>query len=505
MKAGVLAWRAIMVVSALVALPSPVARAAEGERQLDPVLSLTGGCTTEAPDLVPDPGLCPMPPGVPGVDHPSEPFAKPMAVATDFYGDIYVSSFGKAADGSEGRIDIFDPQGFFITEIGREGVGEPGIPAGYTPTSLAIDSNGILYVLLKKPGGNIRIDRYTPSPYEPEAGELAYGNAPVEVELGPGRAASPFTGIAINPGNNRLFANFGNGGLVEYTSAEDGNTEVTSTRVGVSPYGVGAAIDAARQRLYASHVNERIDIFDLEQVNGNNEHELIGTIDGSAVPAGHFTGELSVAVNEGNGNAFVLDRAVNRLYEFAINEGSDGTMHGEYLRTIEPEGGFSAMQGAEIGVDNGPSSPNGAKSTRGRYLYVPSGTTLLGHSFAFEESQEHPPVVKSVSAVGIGEVEAELVATVNPGSLPTTYTFEYTTRQHYEEAGNTFAGASVAGGGQLPAVNADREASAIAMGLVPGTEYLFLVHATNAKGEDAAAGSFATYPTPSLEPTPCPN
>jgi hypothetical protein len=78
----------------------------------DPVLSLTGNCSTSAIDPIPDPG-CPG-----GVHPPFGHFTSPASVTADSYGDIYVVNYGGAsAEGTEGRIDVFDPKGNFITEL----------------------------------------------------------------------------------------------------------------------------------------------------------------------------------------------------------------------------------------------------------------------------------------------------------------------------------------------------------------------------------------------------
>src|SRR3954466_2906491 len=77
---------------------SSAAQAATGH-DFDPVLSLRGNCSTSALDEVPDPGLCPIPPGVPGVDHPPKAFEQPCGVATDLHGDIYVASAGAGNGG----------------------------------------------------------------------------------------------------------------------------------------------------------------------------------------------------------------------------------------------------------------------------------------------------------------------------------------------------------------------------------------------------------------------
>ncbi|HEX6781140.1 MAG TPA: hypothetical protein VF125_03820 [Solirubrobacterales bacterium] len=466
---------AVLVLAGVVA---PGAGAAEGDRELDPVLSLIGGCSgaPEPLDPVEDPGC-------PGGTHPAEKFAAPSAVTTDFYGNVYVSNFGKLGTGSQGRIDIFDPEGNFVYELKSPGA-----------TSVAVDSKGVLYVVAEienlKP-----IRRYIPSVYEPEAGNIAYGNAPTSLPIG-GNAASLYTGIAINADNDHLFANFGSGGLVEFASAAADNEQLRTTTLPPIGYGVGTAVDASRDLLYASAQEKAIYIFDLTQVVGSppdEQYKKVGSIEGSATPEGKFVGFLSVAVDEATGHVFVLDGEANRLYEFDED--------GVYLATIEH--GFAVVFGAEIGVDNGPNSPNGAHSDNGRYLYVPSGKTGTGHSFAFEESSFGPPVVGSVRSTNVTENEAELQAAINPGNLETSYTFEITTQARFDVEG--FAGATIVGSGKLPAGNLDDEASAIATGLLDGTAYRFRVVAENEEGKEEGEGSFATYPDLSVSSSQCEN
>ncbi len=467
---------------ALAGLTAPVAMGAEAERELDPVLSLIGGCSekVETLDPIEDPG-CPT--TLPAGPHPPEKFAAPKAVTTDRYGDIYVSNFGKSETGNQGRIDIFDPDGGFISELKTPG-----------PTSMAIDSKGVLYVYASvNSETEHRVIRFGPTgEYKPATGQIEYNDPPTTLTV----RGSLLTGIAINPANDHLFANFGAGGVVEYDSAVAGNAEIRRTETGIWPYGVGVAVNATRNLLYASAEDKRIDIFDLTQVVGsppNDEYKKVGSIEGSAVPAGKFEGKLSVAVDEATGHVFVLDGEVNRIYEF--DEG------GAYLATIEH--GFNVAYGAEIGIDNGPLSPNGALGSHGHYLYVPSGKTGVGHSFAFEASSFKAPVVSSVSSSGVSEDEAELQAQVNSGNLETEFSFEYTTRESFEAEG--FAGAQVAGTGKLPAANLDEEASAVASGLEDGTEYRFRILATNVEGSDEAQGSFATYPAFPIPSSSCPN
>jgi hypothetical protein len=471
---GGLALAALMLLVGLSA-----SRAQADERVLDPRLSLIGGCAApEALDPEEDPGCPTTPPAGP---HPAAAFAVPMAVATDFYGNIYVSNFGKKTDGTQGRIDIFDPEGFFISELKVQGA-----------QSIAIDSQGNLYVAAQvetdKP-----ILRFEPTVYEPETGNIEYGKAPVSLPMVGANLKAIYTGIAINPDNDHLFANFGSGGLVEYDSAANSNIELITTPLPTWPYGLGVAVDASRELLYASVLEKtdttnekRIEIFDLSELIvdkfGQEQYERVGTIEASATPEGNFGNYLSVAVDEGSGDIFVYDDDLNIVHQFGV----DGT----YVSSIEH--GFNAPPGAEIGIDNGPFSPNGGLNASGHYLFVPSGKTGTGHSYAFEVSVAHPPNIKSIIASGVSQNEAELMASVNPGNLPTDYTFEFTTQERFEAEG--FTGATVAGEGQLPASNLDDEASVPLSGLEPGTEYRFRIAASNEKGDDEMEGSFSTYP-----------
>jgi len=470
MKRVTLALMSALLMMIGLGAQSP-AFAAEPSKVFDAELSLTGGpqCPTSALDPAPDPGC--TEPGYP------PPLARPTGVTTDFYGDIYVSSYGKnETTGSEGRIDVFSPDGFFITEIS----------APFGPQSLAVDSQGVLYVVGYQPGGGgLKLRRYIPSLYEPEAGKIEYGNAPVVIS----EEGSVWMGLAVNVENDHLYANLGTR-VAEFDSAANENKflEDVAKPQSIPSLGLGLAVDVAHGRVYVG-VQTHIEVFELAP-----PHNLLFTIEGSAVPAGQFLAEPSIAADEGTGRFFAYDAQASRVYEFA----EDGT----YLATLEH--GFQEVIGAEIAIDNGLFSPNGKQNPNGRYLFVPSHPTGVGHSFAFgPKPLEGAPDVKSASFANVTESEAELRAVINPNNLPTTYTFEYTTQSRYEKEG--FAGATVAGSGQLPAGGVDTEVSAGAEGLTPGTTYRFRVVAVNGKGadDDEAEGVFRTYPTLLLPP--CPN
>ncbi len=446
-----------------------------GELTFDPVLSLTGGCGTSEIDPVADPGC-------PGGKHPpGGTFTLPRSITTDSHGDIYVASYGNESggtfDGLEGRIDIFDPSGNFLTEI----------PDSSGPKNIAVDSKGNLYVFQFRPAAFQKVERYKPSgAYNPAAGEIKYETPPELVV----KTLGSLCGLAVDRQTDHLFVHLGVR-IQEFSSAENGNEPLDSIGEGSistsqTPQGRGLAVDSARGLIYASDQRSAspqdflIDAFELEA-----PHDLVQRFDGAATPSEKFSSEPSVAVDEGSGSFFVYPPG-KTVYEFT----DDGTLADE----IEHE--FKEVFGAEIGVDSGAESPNAG------YLFVPSHPVGIGHSFAFGPQTEGEPKVESLSFANVSEAEAELLGSIEPFGLPTEYTFEITPAQRYEDEG--FTGALVARQGQLPAGHSPAPVFAALSGLLPGTAYRFRLSATNELGNDAAEGEFKTYP-PAEPILPCAN
>jgi hypothetical protein len=436
----------------------------------DPVLSLTGDCSVEALDPIPDPGPCP---GVAGVDHPLNPFSNPRAVTTDEYGNIYVSSSTLEGESTKARIDIFDSSGHFITEV----------PDPASPGALAVDSKGNLYVANGLRAAEGSLLRYTPSePYEPSTGEIEYGEPPAVIV----QTEANGNGIAIDRANDHLFRKRGFQ-IIEYKSAAEDNEEVGAFgEADLQEEAAGIAIDAAHHRIYATtwegtagDITKSIKVFQLEA-----PHDLLFTVHESDVPGGVIQSPfLSVAADEGTGHFFLYDgEGGEKVYEFDQN--------GDWVSTIEH--GFQYTPLSQIGVDNGLHSPNGALN-QGRYLFVPSRPGGVGHSFAFGPSNQGSPSIESLSFANVDESEAELKASVEPFGLRTHYIFEYLSQQDYEGSGNTFAGARIGGEGEISAGNSPRDVAGFAEALTPGTRYRFRIVVENDEGSDEAEGEFATY------------
>lgn len=476
------AWGALPVGLAL-AIAAPSAFAAEAH-EFNARLSLTGNCSVSPVDEVPDPGVCPMPPGVPGVDHPPNPFSSPRRIATDSYGNMFVASFGSAPNGEQGRVDVFNSAGFFISEL--------EVPTG--AANIAVDDEGNLYVINEKQ----ELIRYTPSLYEPAVHKIAYGTSPTPV-------AGPDTGftvdLAVNPLDQHVFV-FDGPKVIEFGSAAEGNPEIEKFGEGIldNRGGPGLAIDASKNRLYVSDIHQTfpptppfIRVFELAA-----PHKLIETFDGSTTPSEKFLSNfVSLAADEATHHLFAYDGSgAEVVYEL--------TEDGEYLATIDHELQGRWVNVGRISVDNGANSPNGALNSFGRYLFAPAFPSGVGHAFAFGPPEPCEPEITEAGFSGVSETEARITAAVNPCFLDTTYILEYTTQQRYEEEGETFNGATVAGSGEIPAGSAPVAVAANLEGLSPGTAYRFRISAENEKGGDEAEREFATYPEAEAS-EPCPN
>jgi hypothetical protein len=456
---------------------APQALAAESPYQLNAEASLIGGCA------LPGKGVDPIPdPGCPGGTHPPKKFEKPTAVAVDQFGNEYVASFGTKEDGSEGRIDIFDPDGNFITEILD--------PSG--PQALAIDSKGNLYVTSRRPSFPHEVARYSPTgEYDPEVGKIQYGARTVIADT---EGQSRY-GIAVDLSNDRLFVNHGFS-LSEYESFEEGNELLdTYTPAGLKS-GYSLAIDTERRRIYSSSCpGGNIEECWVIVLNADDPEEQIAEVTGDETPEGEFfsgKGWISVAVDETDGSLFVGDLEItDDVHKFNADY--------EYLSTTE----FAEFKGAfppvQIAVSNAPEG-----TTNYRFFYVPAQPTSgVGHAWAFEPPGIGAPEVESVSVGNIGETEAELQAQIEPNGGVTTYSFEYTTQQAFEEKG--FEGAAVAGQGTLAANRQEADVFVPVAGLSPGTAYRFRVFAENEVDSDEKEGTFTTYDDAPVLTTPCPN
>lgn len=472
-------WRRVsLAFSAFLALlsvaaPAPSSAAETPMHTFDASLSLTGGTEVSKLDPVSDPGP----------DHPSEPFLRPCAVATDSAGDTYVASF-TADEG--GRIDVFNSEGIFLTEI----------PNSNGPCGLAVDAAGVLYVAQEAAGAR-GIVRYKPDSY-PLDSSTTYSSPTTIYE-------ESVAGIAVDQLDGHVFAAQPSR-VLEFSSATEGNTLLRSDiGQGILSLANGIAVDAKAEKIFVGTLcqgcspigrNSVIDIFDLD---GN----LLEVLDGAELPVeGHeFKSEQGIlypAVDEQTGELFVNDVFQgSRVYRFVPSGDS-------YVFVADPElESHSYSIPSRIAVANGESDP--VQGT----VYVTAGQK--GHLYAFPQTLTSPPVVGDMQIRDVGVTEAGAAGSVNPQGAVTEYKIEYVTDEAYANEG--FANPAIGASGSLSGGSQEVEVSASLAGLEPGTIYRIRLSASShchpqepeqlcvTFGDSTV---FATYPA-ALDSGPCPN
>lgn len=496
-----------LIVASILLFASAVvttsASALEPPYEFDPTLSLTGDCATTPFDPVPDPSCNGQPLAYPPPPNgPVAPFDEPRAIAIDAFGNEYVASW----DGpdKDGRIDIFDDEGKFITEV-----------AAPNAQSIAVDSKGTLYVFedeVSFSDPESEVVRYEPSEYEfdeeTEEWKIQYGNPPVIISSG-----SFIGALAVDPSPARLdqLLVVRAGNITRFKPAAEGNGVIAGPDPLPSIWPYGFAIDGQRERIFVSFCSGSSECA-VKVLEAEAPYSEIAEINGSTTPAEEFVsdaGRLGIAVDEETGQVFVTDMAAKRVYEFVENEESEEY---EYLSEFKLKD-LSSTTSVQTAVSNGTRSLAGepceypdpetmeilpGDACNRHYLFIPllksEGT---GRAVAFHPSGQTPPVIEGVATAGIGENEAGLRAMIDSRGLGTEYHFEITTQEAWESETEKFKGATIVPGGTIPASSLATEVSVFATGLTPGETYRFRAVAENELGPAEEEGQneavFATY------------
>jgi hypothetical protein len=449
----------------------------------EPTLSLTGDCTTSSVDPVPDPGC-------PGGAHPPKPFNDACGAATDRLGYIYVASGVDHLSQHEDRIDVFSPEGGFVTEIdtGAEGL--------KLACRLAVDSTGRIYVNARGIGETSRIARFTPKTYPPAAEEEAYGAAE------PFGAEGAVSGVAIDPANDRVY--IARGAVLEYTPEG-----VLSSEIGSSAFDVDVRSETHEIYVVAGEEGKPV----VRIYDGGDGH-LKAQVGTAAIPASGETADPfpSITVDQANGDFYLGDYQHHRIYQFKrLGENLSGEP--EFAKVTPPiEHSLQrAEDGSDIAFDSSLESPNQA------YLFATSGEVAGAHLYAFKPLEVGPPLISDEAASQISTDTATLEGKVAPNGAPTLYRFQYVDEASFEAEG--WGGATSLGEGEVAAEAPATSVAAPVAGLEPGTLYHFRIVATNhckppepeecttegeREGGEEISRTFATYPAPAA-PLSCSN
>jgi len=488
----------VLLSTAMLAYASSPALGAEPGKFFNAEHSLMGNCKTSKADPIIDPG-CPS-------DIPPTSLESPSIAAVGPRGETYVYSYSFTSSGVPNHIDVFAADGKFVARFKDEELGSIDLQG---IAGIAVDSDGRLYVAYGNSEGYVV--RFDPSVYDPNAGEIAY-EMPGVVVVDPSNLPASTGDIAVDPVDDHLYVRFENPSrIAEFGAATDGMpNQMLTDKIGKGYLAVGQSPEG---RIALDHADHRIYAFDWKaevknpppgteetviSVFGDEApYPLLMKIDGSTRPEGKFAGGYpwtynGLAVDESTGRLYVADRTLNKLFE------------------LEPDGGYVAtlskpsleLPRVRIAIDNFGGSPNQG------YLYVPSGVAV-GHLFAYEPlTVPVPPVVGGTGATGVTTDEAVLKATVNPKSEPAHWVLEYVSEQQYDEEGG-FAGAAVAGEGDVSPGNRAVAVSAPVNGLTPATAYRFRVRAENmcepTGCEDEEEAAFSTFSPAPPTNTSCPN
>jgi hypothetical protein len=366
----------------------------------DPVLSLEGTCSGK--DGAPDPGCAGEPPAYPAGEAPSA-LEAPCGTATDPHGDIYVANPSPAnvGWGTGGKVDVFNPQGVYLTEIP---LSEKG------PCNLAVDSKGNVYV---RQLGLSSVALYKPSAYPPSHA-TSYSLAKVFESPTSGPCKEEGTrSVAVDPSSDHLYIGRGKcveeyGSAAEASSLVDGEATIPPAGFdfyATDVYGKNGDIYATARNRHGGNPSIPVD-YRVMVIAGSDGH-LMCEIDGTETPQGKFEFSIGgvLAVDQANGDVYIfnpISGGAASVDQFAV-KGEECKYVGMLptpptVRPLFEELGDIAVDDPIVKGEAGYDSPNEG------YVYVTTGAKASSsHLYAYEPVVE--PVVEfklTVTTTGSG-------------------------------------------------------------------------------------------------------
>ncbi len=454
--------------------------------------------------------------------------------------DVEVADgYAWVGDAENNRVQLFNEEGEYVTSFGKEGTGE-GQFHTRSWIRVAVAPNGDVWVT---DSGNDRVERWNAgsfetSPYTPiyksSFGKEGTGNGEFKY-IGDVAIAPDGTLWVVDIQNNRLQHFSADGGYLgasakvespdavainsageiyvsgNYVKKLNSKGEVTATLAsygsseGQVRFAVGLDLDSEGNLWVADSENGRVDKF-------NTKGEFVKSIGGLSSPWG-----VSVAPG---GNLWVAEHGAHRISvlspagELLNRFGSKGSEPGQFeeLSDVEVADGYAWVGDAEnnrvqLFNEEGEYVTSFGKEGTGegqfhtrswiRVAVAPNGdvwVTDSGNDRVERWIYGALATATTEPATEVSQREATLNATVNPEGLETSYQFQYTTAEDFEEHGYENATSVPASPEGIGSGTKDVEVSESIEGIEPDTTYHFRVVAENGLG--ASKGEDKTFTTP---------
>ena len=325
-----------------------------------------------------------------------------------------------------------------------------------------------------------------------------------------GEPLGKVNGLAVTP-NGELWIEQGEqgnidrftGGLPNKFIAEPEPFEVVSELREGSFIASGFAVDSSGEHLYVTHGEVEAEL--EREVHKEVETEELKEADCAKGPC--TVAKLSVQQELENGELSdsVADLSPELLPEASSGVAVDLTGEGSFANDVYLDGGksivaldaagtliqrFGSEEGAFKGLQEG--SGVAVDSMTGEVFVVDAGAKTVD---VFVHEGKGQPKIEEVSASKVTSRSAQLNAVIDPGDNETTYTFQYGTTAPV----NCAEPPSAACEAPIPAASlgagfTNQPANVALTNLQPGTEYHFLVIASQAGGVkvDSEEGTFTT-------------
>jgi hypothetical protein len=420
---------------------------------------------------------------------PSGPFGKPVGLALDEAGSLYV------ADQAKSLIYKYSPaanpplEGDYETTFS-----DPHLNA---PAGLAFDLSGVphpnfgdFYVVNYRGGGAPELDRYD-----------AAGNWEATID-----ASGQGTALALDQASGEIYADNGSG-VAQY--AGDG-TQVGVFGAGILADSTGLALDSSANLYAADHANANVQVFG-PALEVDTPTATIEAVTDIASQAATFHGKVnphgSGASNEASYHFEVsLDGAYWVSLE-AVHSPISGTLDVDVEDEVAGNNGIAGSLDPEDLDEDGQENEFGLKP--GKHYHVrlvatnaasePTGGPTISGEVEFDTDPIAPTIQSTTSTSEVSQTEARIHATVSPHGAATSFHVEYGADASYGQRA-PLAEAEVGAGVKPLAV------SQALSGLSPGTVYHYRILAVNSAGtSEGADHTFKTKATPLEAPDTCTN